>query len=179
MLTSTIQLSQGIEFCHRVTNADSYEAKRALLSTVFGSGAVNLPEALEAVPEGFSDNDTFIEDYTEEDLWSSVPHRDDSDLDKGPYEAWRAAHAGFAMAVCLMFEDNAWLRERGYVFWDWDRMQSIDLLGVIRSPPPEALNSHDITEQDWKTMRESFIERSKVWQSGGSGYWGGGVYVSR
>jgi hypothetical protein len=172
-------LSQGIEFCHQVTNAGSYGAKRALLSTVFGSGSANLPQALDAVAEAFEDNDKFIENYTEEELRSSVPHRDDSDLDKGPYEAWRAAHAGLPMALSLMFDDNAWLRQRGYVFWDWDRMQSIDLLGVIASPPPEALNSRDITEQDWKTMQESFLERSKVWQSGGSGYWSGGVDVSR
>lgn len=67
-----------------------------------------------------------------------------------------------------MRTDNAWLRERAYVFWDEDRVRSLKD-GFGKHPGYQAF-----PEREYEDMMESFNERSKIWLHGGGGYWSKG-----
>ncbi|KND92089.1 hypothetical protein TOPH_03424, partial [Tolypocladium ophioglossoides CBS 100239] len=166
-------LAQGIGFTYQLMNASSYDVKQALLTSGSDGGRANLPEALAGVFEA-DPEDVILEDYSEEEIQSLVLLGDDTDTDMGPYESWRAAHYDLPRADWLMLSDDAWLRERAYVLWDLERIQTHHLLelfgGSPQSPGPVY---HD---EDLEEMQESFDERSNIWQRGGSGYWSKGDY---
>ncbi|KAH6856899.1 hypothetical protein B0I37DRAFT_86259 [Chaetomium sp. MPI-CAGE-AT-0009] len=168
-------LSQGLEFVDKVMNANSYEAKEDLLSSAFSKGSVSFPQVAALLTWGFSDDEKPVEEYTQEELLPAASARDRSDLDRGPYEAWFAAHLGKPPLASVMLDENAWLRERAYVLWDWDRMQSVDLLAVVGTgQPEEVVIGGRFPEEEYEMMFESFKERSKLWLDGHVGYWDGG-----
>ncbi|KAK3295314.1 uncharacterized protein B0H64DRAFT_144204 [Chaetomium fimeti] len=167
------QLSQGLEFIDKLMNADSYEAKRSLLSSTFAKASASFPLAADWLTETDGDWDESVGDYDQEELLPAASAWVGSNLDRGPYEAWRAAHLGMPPVVSVMLDNNAWLRERAYVLWDWGRMQRIDLLAVIKAgPSKDPSSSWDGEEYDM--MLKSFEERSKLWRQGMTGYWNGG-----
>ncbi|KAI1194216.1 hypothetical protein F5X97DRAFT_311726 [Nemania serpens] len=166
-------LSQGVDFIYQLMTANSYEVKRSLLASAFDSGFANLPECLEAVLDTYS-NQTLnaAEECSKDQLQSLISSGDYDDTDNGPFEAWYAGHASLPAGAWAMIDDNDWLRRRAYVFWDWDRIQSNDLLPVFESVSDQP--SSDYTSHHFEEMQESFNERSKIWQMGGSGYWSKG-----
>jgi hypothetical protein len=134
-------------------------------------GRVNLPEALHEVLDDADGRP--LKAQSEEELHSIALRRDnppDDDTDQGPYEAWRNAHADSTLEESVMFGDDAWLRERAYVFWDRDRIQQRFKDGFGEEPGDRV----GYTEQEYEDMLESFDERSKIWQKGGKGFWSKG-----
>jgi hypothetical protein len=154
--------------------ANSYEAKQALLSSAFNKGSASFPQAAASLSEASGDGDKPVEEYTQEELLPAASARDRYDLDRGPYEAWLAAHLGNPPLESVMLEVYAWFRERAYVLWDWDRMQSVDLLAVVKAGPPNEIIRRPFPEAEYQMMMKSFEERSKLWQKGQVGYWEGG-----
>lgn len=153
-----------------MTIAESFVAKTDILRSV-GYFEPNLPDALNGVLG--EDDDRTLEELSEEDLHSIAPRHDDqpeNDTDRGPFEAWCNAHADSTLQASLMFDADAWLRERAYVLWDRDRMQKQFNDSFGEDPGHQA----DYTGQDYEDMLESFGERSKIWQKGAHGYWSKG-----
>lgn len=173
LLTLNSQLSQGLEFVDQLMNADSYEAKEPLLSSAFGKGYASFPQAAEPLSRAIRDDDKMVEEYTQEELLPVASAQGHGDLERGPYEAWFAAHRGIPAVASVMPKEHAWFRERAYVLWDWDRVQSAELLAVIGAGPPEEAIIGGFGEE-YDMMQESFDERSKLWQKCCSGYWHGG-----
>ncbi|XDG07853.1 hypothetical protein ABKA04_007468 [Annulohypoxylon sp. FPYF3050] len=164
-------LSQGVGFVHRLTSKGSYDGRKALLKSAFGAGEVDLYDALMSPPETDLNNDAPLERYTDEDLAALFPPTEsqDQDLDKGSFEAWRVIFNPFPRIAWVMLADNSGLRERAYVFWDSVRLEIYDLLQLFENTQEdsELQRAYDHIDE----MYESFEERSKIWQKGGSGYW--------
>jgi len=130
---------------------------------------MSLPDAL---LEDEKTGDRKVGQYTDAELYS-IAQRDgdepaNEDTDRGPYEAWRAANSDRWLEDSCMFSEAAWLRERAYVFWDADRLRSWQP-GGFGDDPGDC--PRECTEEEVDEMRESFRERSKIWQKGGRGYW--------
>ncbi|KAK1775415.1 hypothetical protein QBC45DRAFT_422270 [Copromyces sp. CBS 386.78] len=164
-------LSRGVEFVYSLTVADSYDAKKSLLESSVDSmpGRISLPEALGQL---YDADGQMIEEYSEEQLRSMAPRHSDQteeDTDCGPYQAWRNANEGLSLEESIMMAHNSWLRERAYVFWDAHRVSKLQD-GFGEDPGYQAA----FTEQEYNEMLESFDERSKIWQKGGTGYWSRG-----
>lgn len=176
MLTAERQLSRGVEFVYNFTIAGSYDAKHTMLESSLGPshGQVNLPEALLEVLSDFEDDSRTLEEQSEHELLLSIApchgEQPEEDPDRGPYEAWRNLHADSTLLVSLMLDDDDWLRGRAYVFWDRDRLQKQFEDGFGKDPGRQPA----YTDQDYEDMLESFNERSKIWQKGGTGYWARG-----
>ncbi|KAK1985820.1 hypothetical protein LZ30DRAFT_707208 [Colletotrichum cereale] len=166
-------LSQGIDVFHRLTCETSYDKKKELLPLYSTTGDTNLPSALYDVLGNRAEVDTLLGAHTEEDILSVMPeHKNEEDADRGPHESWYAAHIGIPLTGWLMLQDNGWLRDRAYVFWDWDRIERHHLLEVFQSSSD--ISRPGYSDQEWQEMQESFDERSLIWQKGGSGYWSKG-----
>ncbi|KDN60283.1 hypothetical protein CSUB01_09768 [Colletotrichum sublineola] len=170
----TRKLSQGINFLHRLICEISWDKKRELLKLSFDTGDVNLPLALfEALEDRDDIANVWYEDDVEEKLHLVMPeHKNEEDVDRGPYEAWYPAHKGLPIACSFMDLDNDWLRKRAYVLWDWDRIERHHLLEIFQGHPVNPRLEY--TQEEWQEMQESFNERSLIWQKGGSGYWSKG-----
>ena len=155
-------------------NTDSYKAQERLLSSAFCKGSAPFPQAAEPLSRTICDGDKLVKECTEEELLPMTSTRGRGDLDRGPYEAWFAAHLEVPAVASVMHEEHAWFRERAYVLWDWNRMQSVELLAVIGAGPPTEAMFGGFDLEEFNKMEESFRERSKLWQEGCSGYWHGG-----
>ncbi|KAK1958615.1 hypothetical protein LY78DRAFT_674291 [Colletotrichum sublineola] len=155
-----------------LTNGDDNHYRQLWLS--FDTGDVNLPLALfEALEDRDDIANVWYEDDVEEKLHLVMPeHKNEEDVDRGPYEAWYPAHKGLPIACSFMDLDNDWLRKRAYVLWDWDRIERHHLLEIFQGHPVNPRLEY--TQEEWQEMQESFNERSLIWQKGGSGYWSKG-----
>lgn len=149
----------------------SYDGKKVLLKSAFTSGHVDLYDALMSPLKTDFDNDAPLERYTDEDLAALFPPTEsqDQDLDKGSFEAWRVVFNPFPCMTWIMLVENSGLREWAYVFWDSVRLEIYDLLELFENAQEdsELQRAYD----DIHEMHESFDERSRIWQKGGSGYW--------
>lgn len=134
-----------------------------------GSSSAELYDALAESVEADSNDDTSLEDYTQDMIEALVPRHDSQDTDQGPYLAWRAFHGYLPRSAWVMLSTNSGLRERGYVLWDWDRMERYNMIELFQNIPNRASHAH--TDEDYEEMEASFDQRSKIWQKGGSGYW--------
>lgn len=139
------------------------------------TGWANLPGALANALDAFSDEEVVLEDHTREQIVSGLPcHSSGAGIDEGPYEAWYAAHKHLPKGAWFMLDHNGWLRDRAYVFWDWDRIKKHHLLEIFQSDSDQGDQRHIPTSEEFEEMQESFDERSKIWQKGGKGYWSKG-----
>ncbi|KAI1400817.1 hypothetical protein F4819DRAFT_460077 [Hypoxylon fuscum] len=165
-------LSQGVDFIHRLMSESSYDGKKALLKSAFDAGEVDLYDALMSPPETDLNDDTPLSGYADEDLAVLFPPTEsqDQDTDKGPFEAWRVAFNPWPRTAWVMLTNNSGLRERAYVFWDLDRIETYGMLKLFENTPEDS-ELQRACDDDMDEMRESFEERSKIWQKGGSGYW--------
>ncbi|KAI1456017.1 hypothetical protein F4805DRAFT_433580 [Annulohypoxylon moriforme] len=164
-------LSQGVDFIHKLMSESSYEGKKTLLKSAFLAGRVDLYDALMSPSETDLNDDAPLEDYADEDLAALFPPTEspDQDTDKGPFEAWRVVFNPLPRIAWVMLTNNSGLRERAYVFWDLNRIETYGMLNLFENVPEdsELQRAYDNFEE----MSESFEERSKIWQKGGSGYW--------
>ncbi|OTA99895.1 hypothetical protein M426DRAFT_268527 [Hypoxylon sp. CI-4A] len=144
---------------------------KVLLKSAFDAGTVDLYEVLMSPPETDLDDDIPLSDYANEDLAALFPPTEsqDQDTDKGPFEAWRVAFNPCPCHAWVMLTNNSGLRERAYVFWDFDRIETYNMLKLFENAPEESKlqDAYD----DFGEMHESFEERSKIWHKGGSGFW--------
>ncbi|KAI0884705.1 uncharacterized protein GGS22DRAFT_164140 [Annulohypoxylon maeteangense] len=149
----------------------SYDGKKALLKSAFVAGKVDLYDALMSPPETDLDDDTPLSGYADKDLAALFPPAEsrDQDTDKGPFEAWRVAFNPWPRSAWVMLTNNSGLRERAYVFWDLDRIETYGMLTLFENAPEDS--ELQCAYDDIDEMHESFEERSKIWQKGGSGYW--------
>lgn len=143
----------------------SDDTKKAMLKSALASPGTKLHDALNAEYSDDANNNTALEEYSDEELEALTPRSDKHDTDPGPYEAWYAAHAHLPPGAWVMFSDNTGRRQRAYVLWDWSRIKGYSLLEEFENTPEPAYLQGDI-----KAMEHSFEERSKVWQQGGKGY---------
>ncbi|KAI0897554.1 hypothetical protein F4806DRAFT_462652 [Annulohypoxylon nitens] len=164
-------LSQGVDFIHRLMGENSYDGKKALLKSAFATGKVDLYEALMSPLEMDLNDDVPLSDYTDEGLAALFPSTEsqDQDTDKGPFEAWRMAFNHWPRSAWVMLSNNSGLRERAYVFWDLDRIETYGMLKLFENTPEDSELQRAYDDID--EMHESFEERSKIRQKGGSGYW--------
>lgn len=141
------------------------------LKSAFGASKVDLYDALMSPPETDLNDDTPLPGYADEDLAALFPPTEsqDQDTDKGPFEAWRVAFNPWPRSAWVMLTNNSGLRERAYVFWDLDRIETYGMLKLFENTPEDSELQRAYDDVD--EMRESFEERSKIWQKGGSGYW--------
>ncbi|KAK1846592.1 major facilitator superfamily transporter multidrug resistance [Colletotrichum chrysophilum] len=177
-------LSQGIEYIDDVTMQHDYESKKRMLETTDGVHYAHFPEVLCGIePQMFSidywrrswrmtfaDGATII--TTKEGVLSRVLREEDKDHDLGPRESWIAANLGMRKCVSLLMDGNDWLRECAYLFWDWDRVRRYQLSGLWQHAPVRM--PYTKCGANIKEMKESFVERSKIWDEGGRGYWSKG-----
>ncbi|KAI1180577.1 hypothetical protein F4777DRAFT_528505 [Nemania sp. FL0916] len=166
-------LSQGVEYIYKLMSTTSYETTRAVLADAFCGDAADLLDVLEDKMEAYSE-DTLkaVEECSKDQLQTFLSSCGNDDTEKGPFEAWHAAHTDLPDGNWVMLEENAWLRRCAYVFWDWDRIQSHDLLPIFGSLSNPSVSLY--TPEEYEIMEESFHERSKIWLEGGLGYWSKG-----
>ena len=152
-------------------NESSYDCKKALLKSAFVASKVDLYDALMLPPETDLNDNAPLSSYADEDLAALFlpTESQDQDTDKGSFEAWRVIFNPFPRIAWVMLSDNSGLRERAYVFWDSVRFEIYDLLQLFENTQEDSELQHAYDNID--EMYESFEERSKIWQKGGSGYW--------
>jgi hypothetical protein len=148
-----------------VVHEDIYDRKKVLLESTYTSSQVPICEALTNAV-----SDARFGDYIEDDLEALVRRHDVQDTDLGPLAAWRAVHGAEAYDG-IMMADSAGYRERAYVLWDLDRIDRHNMLQVLEKTPENSSHAHEYGSDVFAEMEESFEERSKIWQKGGSGYW--------
>ncbi|KAH0442465.1 amp dependent ligase [Colletotrichum camelliae] len=130
--------------------------------------------ALFDVLRAYCNDDSESEGRDEGDLLSIVFSRGMyEDVDKGPCEAWYAAHKSQPVGSWLMLDHNDWLRDRAYVLWDWQRIQQHQLLKLFESVPDAQMHRPEPTTNDLETMSASFVVRETIFENGGLGYWTG------
>ncbi|KAI0383085.1 hypothetical protein F5Y04DRAFT_287634 [Hypomontagnella monticulosa] len=164
-----IWLSQGVDFIHRLMSASSYEVGKALLHSAFDVGSADLIDALTTPLEIDLNGGMPLCDYSDGELEALFPPPENRDIDKGPFKVWRVVFSLWPPSEWNMLDSNAEVRERAYVFWDLDRIEKYGMLELFENPP-EGAEIYQV-HGDFDEMHESFEERSKIWQRGGSGYW--------
>lgn len=161
------QITRGVVFMHAVINAACYDDKLELLQSTFNTVSGNLRQTLWT--SFYAYKDLFPIPNYREAMQAAFP--ESTGVDKGPFEAWRLMldKDNIDMGVYYFMDNEAWLRERGYVFWDWERIVEHNLAKVITELGHEVDDPFD--DQELEDMEESWDERSLVWQKGGRGYW--------
>lgn len=92
------------------------------------------------------------------------------DGDLGPLRAWEWAHADFpSYTVFSQFEQGN-LRDRGYVFFDLDRLEEWDMF----AQPFEDIKVRQGHGQEFEDMKRSWDVRSSIYERGGRGWWSDG-----
>lgn len=171
------KLSRGIDFIFHVVNGKSYDEKKTLLSLEASTplGLVEIHDALiNSIEDRFHNDMRFLEDHTEDEMSALIPQLGARDTDTGPRIAWSTLHKEETLPA-IMLDNAAGLRERAYVFWDSERMERYEMLRVFDRAPADSSHAWDYTNKTAYTeMQKSFDERSRIWQSGGRGYWSEG-----
>lgn len=156
-------------YLHRLISEDSDYIKKLLLESALASPGVKLHDALNAEYAVDADDDTPLAYYTNDELLASNRYPDEHDMDLGPFATWFSAHVHLPASAWVMFSDNAGLRERAYVFWDRSRIDGYMLDEEFETTPDPLYAPGDVED-----MKQSFEERSKIWQQGGRGFWSPG-----
>ncbi|KAF6806047.1 hypothetical protein CSOJ01_09113 [Colletotrichum sojae] len=174
-------LAQGLEFFKRVTEEIFYDKQKALLISAFGRTRTNLAQSLQYFYRslGPTVENTKLENLNREHLQPLLSYRPfANDTDHGPFRAWHDAHssADGGQWLQVMAENNAWLWERAYVFWDLAHSWPAGKSSPFKiEPGVEVLQSdREPTGQQCDEMRESFHKRGEIYDNGGQGYWAKG-----
>lgn len=167
-----------MHFVNKLEREDSYDNTKALLKSAFIKDGTYLHTTLISMANDYSNDNTALQDYNEEVLSLLFPSLNDYSMDQGPYQAWKVSNGHFPRSAWVMYGGTAGHRERAYVFWDVERVERYMLLDLFKSLPEDwgrgRGRNRELNAQDFKDMRKSFVERSKIWRRGGSGYWSKG-----
>ncbi|KAI0805324.1 hypothetical protein GGR55DRAFT_681231 [Xylaria sp. FL0064] len=123
-----VWISQGMSFIHELESTSSRLEQQAWLRRAF-TGQVDLRDCLIESCQNYTPVGVNLEDYSEEDLDTLVPREDDEDIDEGPFTAWKFIHDDLTSEIWVLMEDNEFIRECAYVFWDEARIEEHQLLG--------------------------------------------------
>jgi hypothetical protein len=93
-----------------------------------------------------------------------------SEPDPGPDEVWRATHYESRRPEFLMGSDHHYLRERGYVFWDRDRLADWDLL-TVRWENDLWVPKSRPTRAERDEQMQSIRRRNTIYHKEGRGWW--------
>lgn len=176
-------LSIGLEYLYRLGSARTYDERYNLLSTnaVPESDNLFLESALQAKTNESDGPNYCLDEYTPDDIlllknkpFASSSGGDNDENSSGPYEAWRWAYEDYDH-LCFYFADEHWsLRRKAYVMWDLTRLsrwepfkQSWD-----GGNEPEWLGL-SIAQRVFRveSRRKSIMERKKIFNVGGRGWW--------
>lgn len=165
-------LSLGLTYLHQIVNALTYEDRCRVLKARMENCYCSLYDALKA--QGYSNGLEELETYTNEDERIHIPAQLAIDVDRGPEEAWRWAYADNRNEYWYNIEDRDFLRERGYVMWDFARLARWGLMDHEWDGLPHESVSYEEERRRQDDMRDSFKARHKIWCRGGRGWWSPG-----
>ena len=171
-------LLKGLEFIFQLVTATTYDDRHSLLTSKKRSGWPFLSDAL--TPSSAPRHDSIpLKEYNDEEERMFVSPPFDDDLDSGPAEAWRWAHATCTKDRFYFLKDHRRFRQRGYVMWDYTRLLGWNFFVLpIQALTPERLPTYSSErlekEAKRKMQQDSFTERERIWAKGGSGWWAPG-----
>lgn len=96
------------------------------------------------------------------------------ELDAGPKQGWFWAHNDPDERRLIYARTRHHDRQWGYVLWDKSRIDAVGLTESASTSPDHSTDRYIAVEQDHQQrarMQDSWIEREKVWSSGGRGWW--------
>ncbi|EPE32077.1 hypothetical protein GLAREA_12159 [Glarea lozoyensis ATCC 20868] len=168
-------IAQGVKFISQLISADSFEAKRTLLTRHehFPHDNAQFLDVIEAF--GRRDNiDTSptLDALTEEQVLASVPPSI-LDHDHGPFAAWHLIHVPLRIHANIAFNylETTRHRDRAYVFWSLERLVRHNMLARFGELPQTDVEKHTYTDEEYEEMRESWDIRSWLFLRGIHGYW--------
>ena len=165
-------LSLGLAYLRQVVNTSLYDDRCRLFKGRREDADYSCFEAL--TTQGHSNDLLELRNYTEEDEHIHIPGQLAIDADKGPEEAWRWANADNDYSSWYNIDEQASLRQRGYVMWDSARLIRWGLLDHEWDElPPLIVGNEEQLRRDYE-MRESIEARHEIWQRGGRGWWSAG-----
>ncbi|CAD6571721.1 MAG: hypothetical protein ASARMPRED_004764 [Alectoria sarmentosa] len=162
-------LSLGLAYLRQIVNTSAYDDRCRLLKARKGGPGCSLFDALMA--QGYGNGLSDLESYTEDDEHVYISAQRVVDGDKGPEAAWRWAYAENTNAYWFSINEQAHLRQRGYVMWDDARISQWGLLNHEWDRLPRCSISNEEERRRQDEMRDSFKARHKIWSRGGRGWW--------
>ena len=171
-------LLKGLEFIFQLVTTTTYDDRHRLFTSNHGSKGSFLSDALTPSRVPYHGGAP-LEEYNEEEERMFVSPPFDDDLDSGPAEAWRWAHATCTKDRFYFLKDHRRFRQRGYVMWDYTRLLGWNFFDLpIQALPPEQLPTYSPERFERETKRkmqkDSFTERERIWAKGGRGWWAPG-----
>jgi len=164
-------VSQGLEYLHRVSRAETYEEREVIFGLRLSSDYQFLAAAFR---EQSPDLELESSEQSAVELQSVAISELSMDDDSGPVEAWYWAHATHVYYYNDRCQD---LREWGYCLWDKARLKTWGLFRKPWAPGRElewAKRLHEEQQRGYERLRKSWRERSRICQHGGSGWWAEG-----
>lgn len=164
-------LSLGLETLRRISMAETYEARYELPYSgyhpksryYFLCEALNLANKIDdAVP---------LSDFTPTDERTHIRPLFFNDPDTGSPDIWKWAHQDESWANFVNQDNRKTLREWGYVMCDRARMDDYGIFQSRWEPPYHNDAESKAYIQRCAEMQASWEARSKIFRSGGRGWW--------
>lgn len=159
--------SLGLNWLRRLLAVNTYEERYQLLAPELHPLAEFLFEALSEPSEGLY---TTLADLTDEQRGQSVRSAATADSDSGPLQAWYWAYQAEPASQMYFSPAQRKIRKEGYVFNDQVRLIDWDPFQRPFIPMTDCEDSKESKEQRAQ-MRMSWHARSRIWSSGGRGWW--------
>ena len=160
----------GLAWLKRLITAPSYDERYLMLTSKF---YIDERSLIPCIGDFNYDIDQRVGDLTEAEKASLKRPTDAMDLDKGPAGAWFWAYQDENLNSPYNENNQSQLRDYGYVMFDYERLCH---WGMFNQPfiPPKFEYDYEGHELRYKEMKRSWDQRSKIWQSGGRGWWSEG-----
>lgn len=166
-------LLNGLNFLFQLCTAKTYDDRHVLLSK-WRSGGSFLSDALKP-PRRLQYDGVPLKEFNNEEEKLLVRSPFDEDIDSGPAEAWRWAHAAYTKDHFYFLDDHRRFRQRGYVMWDLTRLLRWKFFTLpVRIQALERSSGYLERlekEAEVKKQMDSWKERSRIWLKGGRGWW--------
>jgi hypothetical protein len=167
----------GLRFINRARKAKSYSRRERILKKNFGTHSpfFFLQDALQYLnrlgpgltTEAFT---TPLSGYDSKLLATVRLSPSAHEPDPGPDEVWRAKHYESIREEFVMGSRHRYLRERGYVFWDHDRLAGWDLL-TVRWESDLWVGEHRPDRHEEEEQDRSIQARKLIYRQEGRGWW--------
>ncbi|KAJ5741061.1 hypothetical protein N7493_000933 [Penicillium malachiteum] len=164
---------QRLPFLQRLISAETYDQRHDLMKSNWEmtSHSNSLTQSvLDAWHFTTSDelDPTLLRDYSEEKYNEKIGTPWAPDSDNGPVEAWRWTHQELPYEHFVQSPKLQWLRRRGYVMWNYERLSSwgfFDLEWNQFSGDMIRLSSEEIEERNYE-MERSWQKRKEHYEQG-------------
>ena len=168
-------LSLGLAWLRKVTSAMTYDQRYRLLAP---ETAMQNPDFLYKTFYYYSNDNQLdlieLSGLTEETFLEYVSRPFVDDPDNGPYSAWWWAYKSQSAGNMYAEPEFTPLRETGYVFFDFVRLQSRSILHVPFEPAMQSEQEKHQLQIEWNGLLESKRKMCEIYDSGGRGYWANG-----